>query len=222
MRERRKSFAPGGAFYIPYPGNELGLTINTDQDRQDNSTVRITWTEKDPNHDIPALRNYFLARAGVVQYDDGQPDRIYPPQDLSDDVEANVDYPDIVVNDSDYRDNVAFSQYGYDYQSEKTLARRGLSSVGTWQSPVTVSQYGLEFKDSSMTYRYFGIPRQLWIYDGGNILRTEHDIIVPAEHPYYSMEYSKACTNKMNRTDIFTAYSEIGEENLCIIRQLEP
>ena len=221
MRERRKSFAPGGAFYIPYPGNELGLTINTDQDGQDNSTVRITWTEKDPNHDIPALRNYFLARAGVVQYDDGQPDRIYPPQDLSDDVEANVDYPDIVVNDSDYRDNVAFSQYGYDYQSEKTLARRGLSSVGTWQSPVTVSQYGLEFKDSSMTYRYFGVPRQIWIHGGGT-LRTEHDIIVPAEHPYYSMEYSKACTNKTNRTDIFTAYSEIGEENLCIIRQLEP
>ena len=81
MRERRKSFAPGGAFYTPYTGNELGLTINTDQDGQGDNSVLITWTEKFGSYSDK------ICRTGEVLYTIGQPSEIYPIHNLSSDIQ---------------------------------------------------------------------------------------------------------------------------------------
>jgi len=80
-RTTSQNFAPGGAFYTPDTGNELGLTINTDQDGQGDNSVLITWTEKFGSYSDK------ICRTGEVLYTIGQPSEIYPIHNLSSDIQ---------------------------------------------------------------------------------------------------------------------------------------
>jgi len=206
-----ETIAPSIPIYYEISGNTIGDTINTDQDGQGDNSVLITWTEKFGSY------NNLVCRAGEVLYTIGQPSEIYPIHDLSSDVEADAQFPVITVNNSDYRDNIAFCQYDYDYQFTDNLSHRDLSS-GEWKPPVNRVVTGLEYSATSMTYRYFGTPRQIWRY-GGISLRTEHDDV--CNFPYYAPAFVKIATDRSNRMDIFTAYG-YDNDNICLIQQLEP
>jgi len=212
-RTTSQNFAPSIPIYYEISGNTIGLTINTDQDGQGDNTVRITWTEK-----FSGQNQKYRSHAGNVVYDiTGQPNSISPSEDLSYSVEADMVYPIIAINQSNYRDNLAFCQYGYDHQSSGNLSRRDLSS-GVWQPPVNRMETGLEYSATSMTYRYFGTPRQIWRY-GGTTLRTEHDDV--CNFPYYAPVIVKIVTDRSNRMDIFATYGYYND-NICLIQQLEP
>jgi len=211
-RTTSQNFAPSIPIYYEISGNTIGLTINTDQDGQGDNTVRITWTEK-----LSGQNQKYRSHAGNVVYLSGQPNSISPYEDLSYSVEADMVYPIIAINQSNYRDNLAFCQYGYDHQSSGNLSRRDLSS-GVWQPPVNRAETGLEYSATSMTYRYFGTPRQIWRY-GGTTLRTEHDDV--CNFPYYAPVIVKIVTDRSNRMDIFATYGYYND-NICLIQQLEP
>ena len=212
-----ETIAPNNPIY--YDANhEFGDTINTDWDDQID-TARIVWTEQDQDDD------YLRTRAGHIYLLLGQPYSITDVEKISNNTLSKEEYPVIAVNNSGLGDMRAFSQFCYTIPipsepSERILSRADLelSSLGDdWKDPVNRSDGG-EFSASWITYRYFGLPRQIWLPTWTE-LRTEHDFV--SKTPYHKPTFVKITTDRSNKTDIFTAYGDV-EETYCLIQQLEP
>jgi hypothetical protein len=92
--------------------------------------------------------------------------------------------------------------------------------IDTWQEPVTVDEEsGMYPWGTWVTYRAFGSPRQIWIKS--NKIYTENGVLDPVD----SRDPSgvKLCTNRNNRIDIYSSFSQYtGDNRKIMIHQLEP
>jgi len=197
------------SIYNPY--SDISPVINADWDDDVNVKLpRLTWTQKNGNVD-----ETWVARVHIDPYTD-QPDSLLPPVCISGN--ENSGNPILVMNRSKQTDSYdAFTMF-YENSSVCRSDLLIINGVDDWQSAVTVDEgYGLIPQEHALTYRYFGVPLNLWKRSG--VIQADHRIISDSNDAIKPI----LSTNRNNRKDIFCSFAEDdGLYQGIIIKHLEP
>lgn len=205
---------------IPYVYPSFESRIDADWD-EDINKPRIAWTEWDSVDDV------FKTHAAQVPFNPytNQPDEAIQHEIISDEEATHsTENPSIAVNRFSLtgisHDDVPEVFAGYTCD-DSTIRVDCESEEGsdTWQDPVTVEDGYVTGWESWVTYRAFGSPRQIWIKSGK--IYTENGILDP--EGYRNSSGVKLCTNRNNRKDIYSSYSQYSDyDQKIMIQQLEP
>jgi hypothetical protein len=196
--------------------------IDADWD-EDINKPRIAWTEWDSVDDV------FKTHAAQVTFDSEppyQPDGVYLEYVISDEEATHsTENPSIAVNRFSLpgitHDDVPEVFTGYMcYHSAIRVDCESVEGTDTWQDPVTIDEdYGMYPWETWVTYRAFGSPRQIWIKSSK--IYTDKEVLDSSESRNSSGV--KLCTNRNNRKDIYSSYSQYADyDRKIMIQQLEP
>jgi len=195
---------------VVYYYSNIGPVINADWDEsQYVKKPRLTWTQY--NGSVYETR---VARVELDAY--GQPDSLTYTDSISG--SENSANPILVMNRSKQTDSYdAFTMF-YENSSVCRSDLLIINGVDDWQSAVTVDEgYGLIPQEHALTYRYFGVPLNLWKRSG--VIQADHRIISDSNDAIKPI----LSTNRNNRKDIFCSFAEDdGLYQGIIIKHLEP
>ena len=135
------------------------------------------------------------------------------------DVMGNNFFTSLENNREENENPEAFAGYIYNFSTIRVDCEVDEFGGDNWQSPVTLDQGYVYPWETWVTYRAFGTPRQIWIQSSK--IYTENGVLDPFD--YRNSRGVKVCTNRNNRKDIYSSYSQYANENCKImIQQLEP
>jgi len=192
----------------------IGPVINADWDEsQYVQKPRLTWTEyNNGKYETMAVRV-------PLHFSSGVPVIFYSGIQISSSNDTDTYNPILIMNRRKQTDsNDAFTIFNTSSQSVRRADLLVVNGSDYWQSAVTVDEgYGMIPQEHALTYRYFGVPLNLWKRSG--VIQADHWTISDSNDAIKPI----LSTNRNNKKDIFCSFAEDdGLYQGIILKHLEP